>query len=219
MIIAEAGINHNGDRQLAFRLVDAAIEAGADAIKFQTFWDIGRLDKYELRKETYIDLKDYCDKKGIMFLSTPHNMDAIDFVDRIVSIHKIASPHLTNKEFVKKVDSKNKPILLSTGSFINDDGMATDEEIETTLSWINNDVTLLHCISKYPSPSSYKRIHELEKFGYPVGLSDHNKNIYVPTGLPVYEKHFMLPNIECIDQEVSMIPIMFKEMVKWLKSS
>jgi len=136
IIIAEAGINHNGNITIAKELIDAAKDSGADAVKFQTFWDIGRLEDYEFTMTQWLKIKKYCDKKNITFLTTPHSICAIDFVDRIVPFHKIASPHLKDKEFLQKVNGKGKPILLSTGSLDNDNGMATDEEIIQALSWL-----------------------------------------------------------------------------------
>lgn len=217
--IADAGINHNGDRQLAFRLVDAAVEAGADVVKFQTFTHIDALKRYELKWETYIELKKYCDSNGIEFLSTPHTFESIHFLDNIVSRFKIASCYLYIPNFLKEVAKKNKPIILSTGNFMSDDGMATIEEIKNALSFIPDaDITLLHCVSKYPCENPhYRRIVELKELGKPVGLSDHNKNIYIPRGLPIVEKHLMISNVDCIDQDVSMIAQQFRKMVEYPK--
>lgn len=218
-IIAEAGINHNGNYRLAEELVDAAVEAGADAVKFQTFEKLERLKNYGLSRKEFRKLKRYCDEKEIIFLTTAHTFNVIDFIDDLVPIHKIASPFLTNKEFVLKVASKKKPILLSTGSTFHDDGMATSEEIEETLSWMPTaDITLLHCISKYPcSDSHLERISELKQFLKVIGLSDHTKNIKV-SPFPVIEKHLMLDK-NCIDEPVSLNPKEFKKMVNYIRSN
>jgi len=218
-IIAEAGLNHNGKFELAKELVDKAVETGADAVKFQTFKNKRpELVKYELPYEDFTKLKEYCDKKGITFLSTPHTMDAIDFLDDLVPMFKVASPYLKNKEFLQKVASKGKPIILSTGSFDNEDGMATLEEVKESLSWIPDaEVILMHCVSKYPCEEPhYERIYQLKKLGKVVGLSDHSKNIKIPV-VPYIEKHFMLKGVKCVDESVSMEPEDFKEMVEYIR--
>lgn len=224
MIIAEAGVNHNGDLKLAKKLADEAKSVGADAVKFQTFWGITRLEKYELTVPEWIRLKGHCDDIGIQFISTPHTMDAIHFVDTLVNIHKIASPFLYSYNFLIEMAKKNKPILLSTGNHMSDSGVAKLDEISNATKWIKkyskNEITLLCCVSKYPlNYPNYERVNELKYLGYPIGLSDHTKNIYPPKGLPVYEKHFMLEDGKCIDKNVSLKPSEFKEMVKWLKSA
>ena len=217
-VIAEAGINHNGRLDIAKELVDKAVETGADAIKFQTFKYITKLTKYQLSYSDFVELKFYCDKKNIIFLSTPHTFDAIHFLDEIVPMFKIASTYLTNANFLMEVAKKEKPILLSTGNLMHNNGMATYEEITNALSFIPNaEVILLHCISRYPCMESYpERIPELKKLGYLVGFSDHTKSIKVPK-VPVIEKHFMLEDIDCIDKDVSLTPTEFKQMVELLK--
>jgi N,N'-diacetyllegionaminate synthase len=225
-IIAEAGINHNGDIKIAKRLADAAKESGADAVKYQTFWNITWLEKYELTKPEWKELKRYCDKIDIQFMSTPHTMDAINFVDPLVEIHKIASPFLYYYNFLKEIAGKNKPILLSTGNHMSDSGMAEPDEIKNAIRWIENNtiledgITLLHCVSKYPLQDPHlERIDELKKlFGKPVGLSDHTKDIDIEINIPVIEKHFMLPDVPCIDKNVSLMPKQFKRMVDCLRS-
>jgi len=218
MIIAEIGLNHNGKLVIAKELVRSAIWAGADAVKFQTFWNIGRLKKYEFSREEWINLKQFCDDLDITFLSSPHSIEAIDFLEELVPMYKIASPYLTNEEFIKKVASTGKPILLSTGSLSNSNGMATDDEIEKALSYIKtNEIVLMHCVSKYPcTDPHYERIDELRKHCMRVGLSDHSTNINIPKDIDVLEKHFMLENQKCIDENVSLKPEQFREMVDLL---
>ena len=222
LIIAEAGINHNGDLKLAKQLVDKAKWAGADAVKFQMISGIRRFQTYWFFRAWWKELKEYCDKKNIMFLCTPHTFNAIHFLDDLVSMFKIASSYLGNINFLLEVASKNKPMLLSTGSLLHDNGMATIEEISNALWRIQrSDITLLHCRSCYPcNVPMYERIDEIKNcgLGFPVGLSDHSKTIKVPKGLPVVEKHIMLEDVDCIDNNVSLIPDEFKEMVEWLKS-
>lgn len=241
--IAEAGVNFNGSLDKAKKMADEARLAGADAVKFQTFWDIGKeLKKYEMSKEQWRELEVCCDEIGIEFMTTGHwgspltfykdeDYDVLDFINSLVKRHKIASPYLTNKKYVDKIISFGKPIIASTGSIVHPDGMATMKEIETFLGWFPQfyivdqgeelkkyDLTLLHCISKYPPEEAhYLRVIELDKFGYPVGISDHTQNIKVPQ-VPVIEKHFKIDE-ECLDANVSLAPKDFKLMVKWLKFS
>jgi len=127
-IIAEAGVNHNGNVKLAKKLIDVAKDAGADAVKFQTYKTeelvakkikknyFETLKRLELPYETFNDLKEYCDKRKIIFLSTPHCDNAIDFLEQLVPAYKIASGDLTNLPFLEKVAKKKKPIILSTGT-------------------------------------------------------------------------------------------------------
>ena len=153
-IIAEAGVNHNGKLRIAKQLVHAAKWAGADAIKFQTFKaedlvsdkvdmanyqkkntgisgkQIEMLKKLELNNHDFIDLKKYCDRKGILFLSTPHTRDAIDFLEPLIPLYKIGSGDLTNIPFLLKIAKIGKPMIISTG-------MATIEEIRESLDQIN----------------------------------------------------------------------------------
>lgn len=220
-VIAEIGLAHSGDVEVAKRLVDASKEAGSDAVKFQTFHNIGRLEEYELTDEEFIELKHYCDKKKTLFLSTPHSIEAIDFVDSLVPMHKVASPFLDDEAFLKRIVEKGKPVLLSTGSLVSEDGMASMGEVILALNAMRSlDVTLMHCVSKYPCKHPhYNRIRHLEWLGVPVGLSDHSKTIVVPRGLPVIEKHIMLEDMDCVDKDVSLTPKEFKEMTEWLKYS
>jgi sialic acid synthase SpsE len=220
LIIAEIGINHLGKMDLAKKLIDESKNAGADAVKFQTFWDIYHLKQYEFTKRQWVDLKRYCDKKGILFLSTPHTFEAIHFINKLVPIHKIASTYLGLPNFLREVAGKNKPILLSTGSLVHNDGMATLEEVRCALSYIPDaDVTLLHCVSKYPCQDIHlNRILELQSLGKPIGLSDHSKSTDISLRLPVLEKHLMLKGVSCPDESVSLIPDEFKLMVDKLRN-
>lgn len=223
LIIAEAGINYNSFEE-AKKLVEMASFCGANAIKFQIFWGMGRLQKYELSKEHWRTLRNLCNDYVIGFLATPHcdpnkvDKETIDFVDSLVPIHKIASPYLKNREYIEYIASKNKPILLSTGSLTRKDGMATIKEIKETLSWIPKaNVTLLHCVSKYPCRNPhYERILKLKKLGRPVGVSDHSLNKMVQCW-PVVEKHFKLTD-NCIDSKVSLAPNDFREMVRNIRN-
>ncbi len=217
LIIAEAGINHNGDLRLAKKLVDASVSSGANAVKFQTFKE-SEIKYKNITYEETKELKEYCDKKGIMFLSTPHSFSAIDFLDSLVPMYKVASSFILKRDFLRKVASKGKPILLSTGSMINKDGMATLKEIGAALRWIPKaNVTLLHCVSKYPCTDSHlERVSVLKRvFGKPVGLSDHTKDTEIKIKCSIIEKHIMLDK-NCVDKDVSLTPPEFKKMVNGL---
>lgn len=225
-VIAEAGINHNGELELAKRLALEAKNAGADAVKYQTFWNITRLEKYELTRPEWIELKEYCDKINIKFLSTPHTMEAIHFVDTLVDIHKLASPFIFYHNFLIEIAKKDKPILMSTGNYISDTGMATIDEVSNAIkvienySAMKNHITLLHCVSKYPLDNQHlERIGELKTLGRPIGLSDHTKSTDIPIRFPILEKHFMLDDVESIDENVSLTPKEFKFMVDKLRTS
>ena len=213
-VIAEAGINHNGKLKNAKTLVDVAYNAKADAVKFQTFWNINRLKKYELTKEEWYDLENYCCYKGIQFLSTPHTFEAIHFLEDMVPMYKVASSYLGFPDFLMEVASKNKPILLSTGSLIHDAGIATNEEIKNALSFIPKaEVILMHCVSHYPCNfPQFNTMFRLKEFNRQIGISDHSKLLQIPRASYV-EKHIKLNN-NCIDKDVSLTPEQFKIFVK-----
>ncbi len=245
-VIAEAGVNHNGDFELAKEMIDLAKSAGADAIKFQTFKTEGvvirtanmakyqerseeknqyeMLKSFELEYDDFEELKDYCDKKNIVFLSTPHSEDAIDFLDRIVPAYKIGSGDLTNLPFLEKVAEKRKPILLSTG-------MATLGEIEDAIRVIRRrgweKIIILHCVTSYPlriEDANLRTIQTLKyAFRLPVGFSDHTLEIITPAaavslGACIIEKHFT-PNrsLHGPDHKASLEPREFKMMVDYIR--
>ena len=243
-IIAEAGVNHNGKLSLAKKLIDIAKEAGVDAIKFQTFKtegvmienvpmaeyqkkNIGKketqfqmIKKLELSYDDFISLKKYCDKKRIIFLSTPHSEDAINFLEKLVLAYKIGSGDLTNLPFLEKIAGKKKPIILSTG-------MATLSEVKEAVGTIkkagNNKIILLHCTTNYPCPLeevNLKAMLTLKKeLNLPVGYSDHTLGITVPImaatlGAVILEKHFTInKNLPGPDHKASLGPDELREMV------
>lgn len=210
-IIAEAGVNHNNDIKVAKKLVDAALESGADAVKFQTFkseklvtkkavmadyqkTNIGKeesqyemLKKLELSYEGFKELKAYCDNKGITFLSTPFDFESADFLNDIgVSAFKISSADLTNIPLLERIAHFKKPIILSSG-------MATMGEIEEALNSIksirNEEIAVLHCTSNYPASkekTNLKVISTLrEAFGVISGYSDHTEGTLIPSAAAV----------------------------------
>ncbi|NOZ68971.1 MAG: N-acetylneuraminate synthase [Deferribacteres bacterium] len=207
-IIAEAGVNHNGDMETAMRLVDAAADSGADAVKFQTFkaenlasihapkaaYQTGTtagderqyemLKKLELDACTFRELTAYSRKRGIVFLSAPFDLDSIDFLNELgLEIFKIPSGEITNLPYLKKVGSSGKKIIMSTG-------MADLGEIEDALDVLTdagtprNDITVLHCNTEYPTPFEDVNLSAMlsirEAFKVRVGYSDHTTGIEVP---------------------------------------
>jgi N-acetylneuraminate synthase len=207
-IIAEAGCNHNGDSTLAKELVDVAAEAGADAVKFQTFiteeivtssaekadyqkhktgngneTQRAMLKKLELSFDSFRELKLHCDHRRILFLSTPYDSKSVDFLHGLdVPAFKIASGDITNLPLLSYVASKGKPIIISTG-------MSTEEEVEEALRVIQETpqppaVMLLHCTSAYPARPEDANLRAMNtlyhRFRVPVGLSDHTLGIEIP---------------------------------------
>ena len=205
-IIAEAGVNHNGDIELAKRLIDIAKEAGTDAIKFQTFKSENivtpktpkakyqaentrpnesqyrMLKKLELSEDEFRELHRYTRKKGIIFLSTPFDFESADFLEELgVPAFKVSSTDLTNLPFLEYIAEKRKPIILSTG-------MGTLGEIEEAINTIKNagneEIILLHCITSYPAKFESLNLRAIqtlkEAFKLPVGFSDHSLGIYAP---------------------------------------
>lgn len=248
-IIAEAGVNHNGDINLAKRLIDVAKEAGCDCVKFQTFSadkivtkqarkakyqventknndsQYEMLKKLELSYEDFAELKRYCDKLEIDFLSTPFDEEAVDLLEGIgVNAYKIPSGEITNKPLLQYIAQKKKRILLSTG-------MSTLEEVEKAIGWIeamdNHEITLFHCTSNYPAPFDSVNMKAMltlkQRFNYPIGYSDHTKGIEVSLmavayGATVIEKHFTYDrNAEGPDHKASLEPEELKCMVEAIR--
>jgi N-acetylneuraminate synthase len=204
-IVAEAGVNHNGDLGLGLKLVDAARNAGADAVKFQTFRadrlvlpdapkapyqtattgaaesQAEMLRRLELPPEAHHQLMAHCRKRGLLFLSTPFDEGSADFLDELgVPAFKLASGELTYVSFLAHVAAKGKPMIVSTG-------MATLEEVEAAVRAVraggNPGLVLLHCVSAYPADpgdANLRAMRTMEaKFGVPVGFSDHTTGIEV----------------------------------------
>lgn len=250
-IIAEAGVNHNGDINLAYKLIDEAKEAGADAVKFQTFKAEKVLSKYtkmadyqkknlgkevsqiemvkslELSYNDFEKLKNYCDEKDIIFLSSPFDEESVDFLDKLVPYYKIPSGEIVNYPYLKHIASKNKPIIMSTG-------MANLSNVEKALDTIYSvnktaEIYLLHCTTNYPCPYDEVNLKAMltlkEAFKLPVGYSDHTLGIEVPIaavalGAQVIEKHFTLDkNMPGPDHKASLNPAELKSMVKAIRNT
>jgi sialic acid synthase SpsE len=198
LIIAEAGVNHNGSLKLALELVDVAVAARADIVKFQTFTtekvmskvakkakyqgetnesQLELVKKLELTEADFREIAAYCKQKGIEFLSTGFDSDSIAFLESLnPRLYKIPSGEITHDALIRQVAGYGKPIILSTG-------MAEMDEIERALSWIGPEVpvTLLQCVSAYPAAHSDLNLRAMatmaERFNLPIGLSDHSLGI------------------------------------------
>jgi sialic acid synthase SpsE len=231
-VIAEAGLNHGGNKERALALVRAAKWAGADAVKFQTFRadrlaskrpaklshtkDQPNLQelfkKLELPFDVFRALHKEAKRIGIEFLSTPFDEESADFLDDLgVSAFKIASGDITHRPLIEHVSRKGKPVLLSTG-------MSTIEEIEKAIDWMhslsNDQIVLLHCVSSYPARPEELNLKSVQflrdRFGVPVGLSDHSVGplgsiVATSIGAQVIERHFMIESRgDTPDMAVSM---------------
>jgi len=248
-IIAEAGVNHNGDVEMARQLVDVAAEAGADAVKFQTFkaeqvaspsapkagYQLGAtgagesqqemLRSLELSPKDHYVLRDHCERKGLIFLSTPFAEDSADFLDELgVPGFKIASGEITNFPFLQHVARKGKPLILSTGmSWLGE----VDEAVRTIRSVGTKELILLHCVSRYPADpaeANLRAIRTMEGvFQIPVGFSDHTLGAEVALaaaaiGARVLEKHFTLDRaLPGPDHRASLEPQELKALVRGVR--
>lgn len=222
LIIAEAGVNHNGDINLAKQLVDVAKEAGADVVKFQTakvdslVTQTAGLAQYqtastkniktqrEMLQRLLLDydefylLAEYCKEVGIEFLSTPFDIESIHFLKKMVNFWKIPSGEVTNLPYLKEIAGTGKDIVMSTGMCDLDEIMSAIEALKCSGA---GKISLLHCTTEYPAP--YKEINLRaiqtlkDKFGLPVGYSDHTLGVEasvaaVALGATIIEKHFTL---------------------------
>jgi N-acetylneuraminate synthase/N,N'-diacetyllegionaminate synthase len=250
-VIAEAGVNHNGDPVRAEELVDIAARAGADAVKFQTFRaahlvqedapkapyqkettgsaesQYEMLRKLELSEAAHESLAQRCRERGLEFLSTPFDPASADLLERLgVARYKIASGEITNLPLLLHVGSKGKPVILSTG-------MSSLEEIGAALGSLRSagapGVTLLHCVSDYPTRPEDVNLRVMEtlrsRFGVPVGFSDHTSGIAVPIaaaalGATVIEKHFTTDRkLPGPDHRASLEPGELAAMVRGIRDA
>ena len=221
-IIAEAGVNHNGDFGLALKMADAAKAAGADVVKYQTFQpeelasryagkasyqkettdaeenQLNMLKKLTLRPEEYRKLKIHCGEIGIGFASTPFERTSVAILEKLdMPFWKIPSGEVTNLPYLLDIARTKKPVILSTG-------MCEMEEIQAAMDALRSNgtpkITLLHCNTEYPTPYEDVNLRAMasmrERFGVDVGYSDHTPGIEVPIaaalGAVVIEKHFTL---------------------------
>ena len=246
-IIAEAGVNHNGSIELAKKMVDAAKESCVDAVKFQTFKaervvskkaekaqyqkdatnesesQFEMLKKLELDVEAHKELIAYCEKKSIMFLSTPFDHDSIDMLhDLGLEIFKIPSGEITNLPYLRHIGSLGKKVVLSTGmSNLKEVGDALNILINAGTS--KDNITVLHANTMYPTPMEDVNLNAMltiqKEFGVSIGYSDHTLGIEVDIaavalGASVIEKHFTLNNkMDGPDHKASLEPNELKSMV------
>ena len=245
-IIAEIGNNHNGDILLAKKLVDEAIAAGADCVKFQmrhldnlyrnagdandASEDLGSqyvldlLSRFQLKNDELVEVFDYCQEQGGLPLCTPWDSDSVQFLEQYgMKAYKVASADLTNHDLLLEVASTRKPIFCSTG-------MSSDSEIGAAAELLRRQgtqVIFLHCNSTYPAPFKdinlryLKRLQDVSVF--PVGYSGHERGgsvaiAAVALGAKVIEKHFTLDrSMEGNDHKVSLLPEEFRVMVQGIR--
>lgn len=244
-IIAEAGVNHNGSIEIAKQMVDQARIAGADYVKFQTFQpealvscfaekaeyqkkttgsgesQLEMLRKLALTQEDFRELKGCCDKVGVGFLSTPFDLDSIDFLETLdMDFWKIPSGEITNLPYLERIAHTGREIVMSTG-------MCRETDIEAAVTALRQngagEITLLHCNTQYPTPMEDVNLRVMDTlrrhFGVPVGYSDHTIGIEVPIaaaalGACVIEKHFTLDHtMEGPDHRASLEPEELRTMV------
>lgn len=251
-IIAEAGVNHNGSMDMAYKLIDAAVEAGVDAVKFQTGkpekvvakWAVkaqyqevttgsgeSQLDmikKIALPNEAFADLKAYCERKNIMFFSTPFEIDALHYLMRIgMKIIKIPSGEITNLPFLREIAKyRDVEVILSTG-------MCEMKEVHDAVHVLkaagvkSEHLTVLHCNTEYPTPYEDVHLKAMLSIGSElkttIGYSDHTAGIEVSIaavalGARVIEKHFTLDRtLPGPDHLASLEPSELKELVRTIR--
>lgn len=243
-IIAEAGLNHNGEFALAKRLVEIAIETGCNAVKFQKrtvnqiaiasvldqpftrFQGFGNTqrevrERVELSKETYRHLRQYCRNK-IDFMVTPFDIKAVDFLDDLdIDSYKIASHNNTDIPLLKAVAKRKKPVFVSLG-------MCNENEIDEIVSiFKKNDLTLMYCVSRYPVQIDEINLNFIpwlkKKYNCTIGYSDHENGITIAPiafalGAKVIEKHFTLDKTMVgFDHHMSLDPEELRSMVKTIR--
>ena len=240
LIIAEIGNNHEGSYTLAEEKIGLAAEAGADAVKFQTIIPeklvsvqqkerIQQLKKYQLSYDEFTKLSKKAENEGVIFLSTPFDLDSAIFLNDIVPAYKIASGDNDFFPLIEVIAKTGKPIIMSTG-------LANIDEVKQSVKFIKNiwdnqnidqELALLHCVSSYPTPlenANLLAIRELENIAGIVGYSDHTLGIdaailSVAVGARIIEKHFTIDNnySDFHDHKLSANPEDFKEMVEKIR--
>ncbi len=238
-VIAEIGSNHNQSLDFAFESIDAAVECGADAVKFQSI-DVGELyyqpseqtkalhRKIDMAEEWHGLLSEYCTKKGITFFSAPTYLKAVDILEEInVPLYKLASAQIgTFPQIIERVAATGKPVILSTG-------IVTMKELKSVVNIFkrhnNEKFIILHCNSIYPTPYDKAHLNIMkqyrDEFNCIIGFSDHTPGIYVPIaatalGAKVIEKHFALDRtLPVPDAPFSLEPDEFKRMVEGIRAA
>lgn len=252
-VIAEAGVNHNGDLARALEMVDVAAAAGADAVKFQTFkteniitrtapkaqyhiettgddrhqsW-FDLLKTQELTEEMHVALMERCRGKGILFMSTPYDVDSVDLLHRLGAVvYKVASTDANNISLLEHVADKGLPMILSTA-------MTTMEELELSVAAIRGrglrDLVVMQCTGDYPSADADANLRAIQtiaqRFDLPTGYSDHVPGAYaavaaIALGACVYEKHFTLDrDLPGPDHRASLEPTELAELISAIRST
>lgn len=233
-VIAEIGINHGGSLETSKKLIDSASKTGCDAVKFQTYITEKRAPKgnkeifdilksCELPFKDFKTIKDYCEDKKITFFSTPFDEESIDYLESInCPFYKIASFDTVNKKLLQKLADTKKPIIMSVG-------MSSLKEIREAYGiFRNNKISILHCISSYPTEEKDANLDCMqtlkETFNCIIGHSDHTKEIKVPLyaaamGAQIIEKHYMIDEkMECIDSPVSITQKQMTNLVNELEN-
>jgi N-acetylneuraminate synthase len=246
-VIAEAGVNHNGSLDMAFKLVDVAVEAGADAVKFQkrelknlyptellnnpnsAEWAfqymLPILKQTELSQADFHQIKAYCDAQGIRFMCTAWDEDSLNFLEELeVGVYKVASADLINFPLLERLVFTGKPLILSTG-------LATLHEIERTVRFLKEkqvSFAILHCVSTYPAPFenlNLRFLETLKQFDVPVGYSGHERGIVVPIvaltlGACIIEKHITLDRtLPGPDHPASLEPQGIRRLIRDIRNA
>lgn len=250
IIIAEAGQNHNGRVDLALELIHKAKEAGADIVKFQTsnaklmtsrfapkadyqIRETGKkdnqlemLERIHLKQEDFIKLKEECDRIGIIFLSTPFELESVAFLESFhMPFWKIPSGEITNYPYLVAIANTRMPVVMSTG-------MSEMAEIEEAIKILRengtNNITLLHCNTEYPTPFEDVNLRAMiamrDRLGLDVGYSDHTRGIEIPIaavamGAKIIEKHFTLDcSMNGPDHKASLEPDELKQMITCIRN-
>ena len=249
-IIAEAGVNHNGNLSLAKKMVDAAKEAGADYIKFQTFvpeklvsryaekaeyqkkttgqseTQLQMLQRLTLTNENFVEIKKYCDEVRIGFISTPFDLESIDFLESLdMDFWKVPSGEVTNRPYLEAIARTGRKVIMSTG-------MCNIKEILEAIDVLEENGTtelvLLQCNTQYPTPYEHVNLAAMNSIAQTthkkVGYSDHTQGIEIPIaavamGATVIEKHFTLDkNMQGPDHKASLEPKELKDLVSAIRN-
>lgn len=242
LIVAEVGSNHCGEAALARRSLLAAAKSGADVVKFQMYdpdtlveptapvlsyiaqthrTQRERFRSLSLSRTTFLELAELARQAGVLFLVTPFDEDAVEFLDPLVPAFKIASGDLTNARLLKRVIKTGKPVIVSTG-------FATVEEIDWLVGQVPRDrLCLMHCVGAYPTPPEQVNLDAIrflaDRYRVPVGFSDHMAGIVaalaaVAKGARLIEKHFLLSrDLQTADRGLSATPGEFREMVAGIR--
>lgn len=253
IIIAEAGVNHNGSMELAKRLVDVAADAGADYVKFQTFKSEGlvstkakladyqkknqnvddgsqleMLKKLELSYPEFLELRDYCGKRNVRFLSTAFDHESVRFLAGLdMDFFKIPSGEITNLPYLEEIARTKKRVIISTGMCsLSEVGDAVN--VFKKLGYNNKDISLLHCNTEYPTPMVDVHLramnHLAKTFQVEVGYSDHTEGIEIPVaavalGATIIEKHFTLDkSMPGPDHKASLSPDELHSMIRSIRN-